>query len=253
MTLIFAYLILTSALGFMALGTLAQVFLNGARLPGAMALIELFWLFISIAALWVLPLSPAAALVAKYSICATVGLTVGFAFWSSRQNSDTFELYPTWFVPGSLLYNAGLVCLAINALQEYNAAGLTAISAQDLLTLLPWVFATASLLLGAFLGTRAFLVASKKEAQYQAQAAIRSHPTCQETFGEITFIEPMEEESLWYSEHAISSFWVEGDRAAGHLVARFSSTSDEFEKLCDGHIQLDNGEAIALTSDGMTA
>lgn len=253
MTLIIAYLILTSALGFMGLVTLAQVFLFEARLPATMGLIEVFWLLVSIAALSLLPLSPAAALVAQYSIGATIGLSVAFVLWSRRQNIDSFELYPTWFIRGSLCYYLGLIGLTVNALQAYQATGQATLSPQDVFALLPWLFAAASLLLGAFLGSRAFVLASKNEAQYQAQAAIRSHPICQETFGEISFIEPMEEESLWYCEHAISSFWVEGDRAAGHLVARFSSTSDELERLCDGHIQLDNGVAIALTGDGMTA
>jgi len=50
--MIIVYLALTTALAALALGVLVRSFLQGTTLLSSVALIELFWLLASIAALW---------------------------------------------------------------------------------------------------------------------------------------------------------------------------------------------------------
>jgi len=86
----------------------------------------------------------------------------------------------------------------------------------------------------------------------EALNAILEHPTCEETFGTITDVFFMEEESAWYNERNVLAYWIEGKKASGHLVGRFVSNNDA-EQLHDGHIQLESGKAIALKSETITA
>ena len=77
--MIIVYLALTAALAALALGVLVRSFLHSTSLLDSVALIELLWLLVSIAVLWLLPLSPDASLVPQFIIASTIGLGVAYA------------------------------------------------------------------------------------------------------------------------------------------------------------------------------
>jgi|GEM_PF-6928474 len=235
--MIIVYLALTTALAALALGVLVRSFLHGTSLVNSVALIELFWLLVSIAALWLLPLSTTASLVPQFIIVATVVLGV---------------LSPSWYRYAAVLYNLILLALAAYALQSYCADGCALALKSEQNMLVPAIGVLVVLILVTHFGGKSLADRSNDEWHNQALDAIISHPTCEATFGQITDVYFMEEESAWYTERDVLAYWIEGNKASGHLVARFISKDDK-ELLHNGHIQLESGKAIAITGDNFAA
>ncbi len=250
--MIIVYLALTTALAALALGVLVRSFLHGTTLVNSVALIELFWLLVSMAALWLLPLSPTASLVPQFIIASTVGLGLAYAAWSNRQEDADPEFYPRWYRYAALLYNLILLALAANALHSYCANGCALATQGEQQMLVTAIGALVLLIFGAHFGGKTLTSRSVTEWHSLALDAIIAHPTCEATFGKITDVYFMEEESAWYNEREVLAYWIEGSKASGHLVARFISQDDK-EHLQDGHIQLESGKAIAITSDSIAA
>ena len=250
--MIIVYLALTTALAALALGVLVRSFLQGTTLVNSVALIELIWLLVSMAALWFLPLSPAAALVPQFIIASTLGLGVAYARWSNGQQEVDPEFYPRWYRYAALLYNLILLLLAAYALQNYCADGCALALHAEQKVWLPAIGVLVVLIVATHLGGKSLTSRGIDQWHNQALDAIIAHPTCEATFGQITDVYFMEEESAWYNERDVLAYWIEGNKASGHLVARFTSKDDK-ELLQDGHIQLESGKAIAITSENLSA
>jgi len=246
--MIIVYLALTAALAALSLGVLVRSFLYGTALLNSIALIELFWLVVSLGALWLLPLSPSATFVAQYLTIATTSMVVAYALWSNRQLEVDHDLYPRWYRYCAFFHNLILLALAAQALQANCSSGCTLDLQEHYGTLVPATLVLGVLLLAAQLGGNSIERQEANDWHRQALDAILEHPTCEATFGDITDIYFMAEESVWYTQRNVLAYWIEGNKASGHLVGRFVSKGDK-EHLRDGHIQLDCGKAITIARD----
>jgi len=122
--------------------------------------------------------SDRAVLASGFSLC-----IVAFAYARDRK-------------PGRF-YNLILFALAANALHS-NCGNSCAIALQEeYQVLLPSVLILGALLLTSHLSGKALMRQGNNEWHGQALEAILAHPTCEATFGTITDIYFMEEESPW--------------------------------------------------------
>jgi len=250
--MIIVYLALTTALAALALGVLIRSFLYGTELLDSVALIELFWLVVSVCVLWLLPMPETASLVAQYLVSSTAAIAVVYAFWANRQPDNDHEFYPRWYRYTAFFYNLILFALAANALHSTCVNSCAIALQEEYRVLLPSVLILGALLLTSHLSGKALMRQGNNEWHGQALEAILAHPTCEATFGTITDIYFMEEESPWYNEPDVLAYWIEGNKASGHLVGRFISKDDK-ELLHNGHIQLEGGEAIVISNDVLGA